>query len=71
MASSGEERLKGIANELCIGGLLHPKGNPSSQPCALCFTVADLLFGEAGIRTTLVQIKNELGAARSVLQQRR
>jgi hypothetical protein len=65
VANSGAERMQTIMAVLCAGGLLHPKQDPPGEhPCALCQAAADALFGEAGIRTTLAQIRNELMAAR-------
>jgi hypothetical protein len=66
MASSGAERMQAITAVLCAGGLLHPKQDPAGErPCALCRATADFLFGEVGVGTTLVQMRNELGVLRS------
>lgn len=72
MASTAEDRMQAITATLCASGLLHPNQDPTGErPCALCWAMARLLFGDAGVGVTLGQIRKEIGVIKSQLAARR
>ncbi len=50
------ETAQVLMKQLCEGGMLHPRTNPTSTPCTLCVAVYNLLWApRIGLQAQLAE----------------